>query len=276
MILFGAGDGGGLIFGLHGVRPIPSFDPALRKQLQAMNLLSHALQLRGRHAPTDLISLTSRLADVIVGELEAVVGPLAEHDGLTYQDDSGGFTCGSNGKPPIPFAWPPVSGPSLEEHAATELLERELVAILRSGKLGIKELIDNPDKASKSTGVELSEHTKAQLRALAPAQIAKIPTPEGREIAWFFHKVLGDGRYVETWFIRPHEVAARLGVRLSDAALDRIVAGSSTVAKPNHGTNEVENAAIAVAVAVGVRCSIISRMDLADPETSAPLHAWSA
>jgi hypothetical protein len=30
VVLFGGGEGGGLIFGLHGVRPIPPFDSVLR------------------------------------------------------------------------------------------------------------------------------------------------------------------------------------------------------------------------------------------------------
>ena len=275
VILFGGGDGGGLIFGLHGVRPIPPFDPALRKQLQAVNLLTHALQLRGRHAPTDLSSLTRELTNVVVGELEAVVGPLAERGGLTYQAVDGGFTLGTRGEPPIPFPWPPATGPSIEELAATGMLERELAAVLRSGKVGIRDLLDNPDRSTKLAGAELSEHTRAQLRALAPSQIIKLPDPVGREIAWFFHRVLADGRWLEVWSIRPHEVAAALGTTLSDAALDRIVAGGSTAVRPSGGSDEIANAAISMAVAVGVAILLVTK-DRPDPVQAERVPASAA
>jgi hypothetical protein len=259
VILFGGGDGGGLIIGPHGVRPIPPFDPALRKQLKAINTLTQAVQLRGQHAPAELASLTNKLANVAIGELEAVVGPLDPGAGLTYQDDDGGFTCGSTGKPPIPFPWPPAHGPSIEDLLSSGVLERELVTVLRSGKVGIKELLHDPKAASAAAGVELSERSRQQLHQLDPSQIANLADPEAREIATFFHKVLDDGRYLETWSMRPHEVSATLGVKLSDAAIDRIVAGGSTVFRPGGGGSEVANAAIGVAVAVGVVIMLVTK-----------------
>lgn len=259
VILFGGGDAGGLIFGPHGVRPIPPFDPALRKQLRAVNALTHALELRGKHAPTELSTLTNKLANVVVGEIEAVVGPLDARAGLTFQDDDGGFSCGSTGKPPIPFPWPARHAPAIEDLVSSGVLERELVEVLRAGKVGIKELLDDPETASKAAGIELSERSLAQLRQLSPSQIHNIPDAEGREIASFFHKVVDDGRFIETWSVRPHEVAASLGVRLSDGALDRIVAGGSTVFRPGGHVGEVANAAIGVAVAVGVVIMLVTK-----------------
>ena len=140
------------------------------------------------------------------------------------------------------------------------VFEREVASVLRTGKLGLAELIAHPEKAS-TVGVELSERTRSQLRALAPSQIARIPDPEGREVAWFFHRVLADGRHLETWSIRPHEVATSLGVTLSDAALDRIIAGGKAVLEPIDDTDEVASAAIGVAAAVGVVIAISSRTD---------------
>jgi hypothetical protein len=48
-------------------------------------------------------------------------------------------------------------------------------------------------------------------------------------------------------------------VTLSDGALDRIVAGGSTVFRPGGGGAEVANAAIGVAVAVGVVIMLVTK-----------------
>lgn len=60
VILFGGGDGGGLIIGPNGVRPIPPFDPVLLKQIKAISQLTQAIQLADGTASRELASLTRR------------------------------------------------------------------------------------------------------------------------------------------------------------------------------------------------------------------------
>ncbi len=255
VILFGGGDGGGIIIGPHGVRRIPPFDPAILRQLRAVNQLCHALELRGRHAPAELASLTNRIANVAIGEVEAVVGPLDARTGLTYQDDDGGFSCGSTGRPPIPLPWPVLQGPAFDDLVSTGLLERELVEALRGGKLDVKSLLADPRAATSTAGVTLSAHALDQLEVLA--KVDKLTDPVAREVATFFHTVASDGRFLETWSVRPHEVASTLGVTLSDHALDRIIAGGSTVFSPHGGGGETAN--IGVAVAVGIVIMLVTK-----------------
>ncbi len=261
VILFGGGDGGGLIIGPNGVRPIPPFDPGVRKQLQAVASLTQALTGGAVGNRRELSALTTKLANHAIGDVEAVVGALDKEGSLVYQDDGGGFTCGSTGKPPIPFPWPPREFPGIDDLVLGGVLESELIGLLSHTKLDIKALLADPKGASEKAGVKLSVRSLEQLSRISPAQVDKIPDAEGREIACYFHKVVEDGRFLESWSARPYEVASTLGVKLSDGALDRIVAGGGAVLRPGGG-GETANAAIGVAVAVGVVIMLVTR----DPE----------
>jgi len=66
-----------------------------------------------------------------------------------------------------------------------------------------------------------------------------------------------DGQHLSTWATRPFEVSQALGVELSDAAIDRLVAvGSGGIRRPG---GEVENPAVVVAVAVGVLIMLVDK-----------------
>lgn len=261
VILFGGGDAGGLIIGPNGVRPIPPFDPGIRKQLKAVASLTQALAGGGVRERRELSALTTKLANHVVGDVEAVIGTLDRDASLVYQDDGGGFTCGSTGKPPIPFPWPPRDFPGIDDLVLGGVLESELVGLLRHPKLDIKTLLADPRAAAERAGVKLSARSLEQLSRISPSEIDKIPDAEGREVAQYFHKVVEDGRFLESWSLRPHEVATSLGVKLSDGAVDRIIAGGNAVLRPGGG-GENANAAIGIAVMVGVVIMLVTR----DPE----------
>jgi hypothetical protein len=104
VILFGGGDAGGLIITAHGIRRIPPFDPGLRLQLRGVSALTQASgQLQGDQ---DFSALVNKLAHHAVARVGAVVGVLDAENSLIFQDDAGGFSCGSTGKPPIPLPHP--------------------------------------------------------------------------------------------------------------------------------------------------------------------------
>lgn len=256
VILFGGGDGGGLIIGPNGIRPIPPFDPGLLKQIKAVSYLTQALQTGSSSAGRDVAALTTKLANVVIGEIEGVVGTLDKDGALVYQDDDGGFTCGSTGKPPIPFPWPPHRSFGIDDLVSGGIVEKELFDVLSGGKIDVKALLTDPKSAASKAGVKLSSRSIDQLAQISPSQVKKIQDPQAREVAGFFHKVVEDGRFLETWALRPHEVSNALGIKLSDAAIDRIVAGSS-VFRPSGG-GEVMNP-VAVAVAVGVVIMLVTR-----------------
>lgn len=251
VILFGGGDGGGLIIGPNGVRPIPPFDPGLRRQLKALGALTQALRFGAGTDARELVTLTTKLSNHVVGAIEGVVGQLDAAGSLVYQDDDGGFSCGSTGLPPIPFPWPPRDVPGIEELVTDGVLEHELVRFLNSGaKLDVKTLLQDPHEAAEKAGIKLSKRSIAQLEQLSPSRLDELPDDESREVVRFFNRVVEDGRFLDTWSIRPHEVARNLGVELSDAAISRIVAGGNSVIRPHDGS-EVQNP-IAVAVAIGI------------------------
>jgi len=258
VILFGGGDAGGLIIGPNGVRPIPPFDPALRLQLRGLSALLNGATRTAGKPPREMGRLINRISNLVFEHVEAVVGPLEGEHSLIYQDDDGGFSCGSTGKPPIPIPWPPLKVPSLNDLVASGVMERELIDFLTDvNTKGIKitEVLEDPTAAAEKLGRSLSERTVRDLRQLAPSRLKDIRDPVEREVLEFFHKVAADGRYLTTWATRPAEVSKALKVRLSDQAFERIVAGaSSTVFDPSEVMNP-----IAVAVAVGVVIMLVTR-----------------
>ena len=258
VILFGGGDAGGLIIGPNGVRPIPPFDPSIRLQLRGLSALINGITRMPEKPEREMGKLINRVSNLIVEQVEAVVGRLEGENSLIYQDEDGGFTCGSTGKPPIPFPWPPQQSSSLADLIASGVLERELVDFVKDASVkGIKteEILENPSGIADKLGTQLSERTIQDLQQLAPSQVEKITDPVEREVLEFFHKVVKDGRFLSTWATRPSEVSAKLKVQLSDKAFDRIVAGgSSTIFDPGIAANPV-----AIAVVVGIVIMLYDR-----------------
>jgi hypothetical protein len=251
VILFGGGDGGGLLIGANGVRPIPPFDPALRQHLSAVASLVRSLASNATSRDhKELAVLTTKLANLAFGNVEAVVGPLASEHGLVFQDGDGGFTCGSTGHPPIPLPWPPPRSLGIADLVSNGVLERELATLFaRSQYIDVKALLADPVGVADKAGIELSDRSLAQLSLLSPARVHEITDPVGREIVELFHKVVEDGRFLDRWARRPYETAAALGVKLSRDALDRIVAGGNAVTRPGM---ELANPAIVVGIVVVV------------------------
>src|SRR5689334_10423925 len=129
-------------------------------------------------------ALNTKLANLVVTQVEGVVGPLEREGSLAYQDDGGGFVCGTTGKPPIKLKVPrPI--PDLDDLIADGFLESELVSFISSGNVDAKSLLADPAKAATKAGVKLSERSLAQLSAISPAQVEKIADPEAREIAQY-------------------------------------------------------------------------------------------
>lgn len=190
--------------------------------------------------------------------VEAIVGRLEGENSLIYQDDDGGFTCGSTGKPPIPIPWPPLQSPSITDLIANGVLEYDLVNFVnKAGSEGIKitEILENPAAVANSLNMKLSERTIQDLLQLAPSRLQTINDPVEREVIQFFHKVAEDGRFLSTWATRPAEAADTLKVQLSDRAFERIVAGgSSAIFDPGSVMSPV-----AVAVAVGIVIMLVTR-----------------
>lgn len=258
VILFGGGDGGGLIIGPKGVRPIPPFDPSIRLQLRGLSALLNGITRMPQKPQREMGRLVNRVSNLIVEQVEAVVGKLEGENSLIYQDDDGGFTCGSTGKPPIPIPWPPLQSPSLADLIASGVLERELVDFVKDASakgIKIKEILENPSAVADKLGIQLSDRTIQDLQQFAPSRLEKITDPVEREVLQFFHKVADDGRFLSTWATRPAEVATALKVQLSDKAFDRIVAGGgSAIFDPGSVMNP-----IAVAVAVGIVIMLVDR-----------------
>jgi len=272
VILFGGGDAGGLIITEHGVRPIPPFDPGVRLSLRSASAMinSLAVDTRGEASATKKAKLAASLANLAVEQVEEVVGPLSGETALVYQDDDGGFYCGSTGKPPIPVPWPPSVVPSLPELLADGLIERDLVELLQGAKnAGVRytEVFEHPAEVAKRIGVTVSGKTASDLHLLAPSNVANIKEETDREVLTFFHKVADDGRYLRDWISRPAEVSKDLDIKLSEKALERIVTGGALSAFGGRlGPNAFADIGVCVAVVTGADVVIIAVVALSSRE----------
>jgi hypothetical protein len=267
VILFGGGESGGLIVTEHGVRPIPPFEPAIRKSLKSAAAMVNAVGEAAQEATRQkMAKMATSLCNLAVEQVEEVVGPLDAERSLVFQDDDGGFTCGSNGKPPIPLPWPPGAMPSLPDLIAAGVIETDLLQLVKSaheGKVPLKNVFENPAQVAKDLGVTVSEKTLKDLQVLAPSRLADLTDESDREIFQFFHKVVEDGRYLQTFFLRPYEVARTLKVKLSETALERLImrgAPSSLInqLRPNMG-NFIDSFIVCIVAAesiVGVAIAI--------------------
>jgi hypothetical protein len=257
VILFGGGDGGGILITSNGVRRIPPFDPSIRLQLRGLSALLNGIRLLPNAPAEEMTTLVNRVSNIFIEQVEAVVGPLEGDNSLVYQDEDGGFTCGSTGRPPIPFPWAIESFPSFNDLTANGVLNLDLIDFFSKAteqQMKIIDVIENPVAAATELDIQLSEKTVQDIWRLAPSQIDRISDPVDREVVEFFHKVAEDGRFLSTWATRPYEAATRLDVKLSDDALDRIlISRASTVIDPG----AVMNPAIVVGVAVGVAVVIM-------------------
>lgn len=259
VILFGAGDGGGLLITVNGVRRIPPFDPSLRRRLRAVADLANSLPA-GSDDPdaNELRQLANKLANMTVGEVEGVVGELDPENGLIYLDDDGGFTCGSTGRPPVPIPGRPHRVPSLDELISGGLVDPGILRLVEAaGSRGIDmtTMLEDPREVAALAGVEISEQAADDLRRLAPSSAGRFTDPVDSEIVGYFHKVLDHPEHLSEWATKPDEVTRAVGVELSAAARDRLEAVNS---RARIGPGAVENP-VAVAVAVGIVIMLVDR-----------------
>ncbi|QFP75534.1 hypothetical protein [Deinococcus sp. AJ005] len=107
VILFGGGDGGGLIITADGVRRIPPWTPEIRHMLEGVNALSR-LKMEGASALAEkLLSSAEKAVEQLTGTLEkgTTVTYLGRGVGQ-HADFDDGFVCGTPWRRPIPIPGP--------------------------------------------------------------------------------------------------------------------------------------------------------------------------
>ncbi len=260
VILFGGGDAGGFIITDRGVRPIPPFDPAILLNLKATSaMVKAASAAHGDDVRSKISKAATGLCNLALEQVEEVVGPLEGNNSLIFQDDDGGFYCGSTGRPPVPLPWPPPTIPSVQDYLSAGVVEPDLVTLFRTARakeIPLAGVFEKPAQVAKELGLTLSDKSVKDLQGLAPSKLTAIKDPVEREIVGFFQKVAEDGRYLESWFSRPYEVSKELKVKLSEAAAERLLTGGASggPASDDAGGAQLAIAAIGwagVCIAVG-------------------------
>ncbi|WP_283135798.1 hypothetical protein [Rhizohabitans arisaemae] len=254
IILFDGGDGGGLVLTDNGVEPIPPFAPRVRSQIKAVgHLVATAVEQGPEHS--ELSGLATRLANIAIQQVEAIVGPLDPEASLIVTGhDTDGFVCGTTGKPPVPLPRPPRELPALTDMLERGVIDRSLLTFVQKataqGK-DVEEILEYPDRIAAELGIELSERSARDLKSIAPSQVEALDDPVSREVATFFQHVLADGRYVDTWAIRPAAVSGSLGVSLSPEATERIITVGAAFQREN-ASNRIIWIVVGIIVIVGV------------------------
>lgn len=258
VILFGGGDGGGIRLTANGVEPIPPFDPALRLQLRALNGLARATRFMPEKDSARLLgSVVTKLSGTVLNQLEALVGEIDADNGLIYQDEGGGFSCGSTGKPPIPFPFPVDPRKAVADLLARGVLNAPTLNFLQQAadhKLDVFTVARDPQAAAKKIGVSLATEVERDLLAFNLDKV-KVENPVDREVIDFYQKAVRDGRFIAEWFVSPAAVAERLKLKVSQPALERILTTRDFGLLQPGGT-VMSPYAVAVAIAIVI---VVSR-----------------
>jgi len=108
MILFGGGDGGGIVIDAKGIHRIPPYDPGVLLQLKAASALVSVNALHDANLTREATAIAERLTTTVIPQLTKTAGATNLGDNsIAFIDADGGFVCGSTGKKPIPI--PPKS-----------------------------------------------------------------------------------------------------------------------------------------------------------------------
>jgi hypothetical protein len=230
IVLFDDGDAGGLLIEEKEVRPLAVFDAGVRARIKAVSQLMVAYPDKAGMAVDrgELATLVSRLANLVVQQVEALAGSLdAEASLVVMSRDGCGFTCGTTGKPPVVLPAAPTEPPVLTRLASEGGIDRSLVTFVRAAieaGRSVSEIFERPAEVAREMGVALSDSGAHDLAMLAPSRIGELADPVSREVVSFFQQVLVDGEHVDSWAIQPAVVARTLGIELSEQAAARIVA----------------------------------------------------
>lgn len=231
VIIFNGGREGAIILGEKSFRPIPPFNLAVLRKLKGILNLSQALTFSAfKDDEKRFDTLVNKVSNIVIEEIEGIIGPLDPEYSIVFQDDDGGFTCGSTGKPPIPFPWPPQKIPSIDYMISQGILEQELIDYLSkatSNNIDFKKMFESPAEVAEELQMKISTKTISDLQLLAPKNLKMMKNKGDREVMEFFYKIVEDGRFVNTWMLEPYETAMKLRVELSKDAIDRIIGGSS-------------------------------------------------
>jgi hypothetical protein len=103
VLLFGGGDGGGVILTEHGIKPIPPWTPFNLNQLRGLSALVSAKAALGARKPAkDLDDLIGTLNRAVMSAANADFGSLG-NGGILFAGDEDGVYCGSTGPVHVPI-----------------------------------------------------------------------------------------------------------------------------------------------------------------------------
>ena len=252
------GEAGAILITDKGSRRLPPFHLSIQKQLRSLNELIHAAYIEIGSQKQNIEQQVNRLANQVIGTLEDIVGPLHPENGLVYDDEDGGFICGSTGKPPIPLPPEPLPYGNIGDFLESGIINADIVDFLtkvNAKNINLLEFFENPAQTAEELGVKLSDQTLTDLQSLSSSKLNEIDHDHLKELLEFFHKVIEDGRFIDDWIYRPAHVSEELGVMLDQKTLEDImmlgaIKDNTHEATPALGTPVMAAPGAAIAVVV--------------------------
>jgi len=223
-------DIGPILLSKKGRRRLPVMSESVCRLFETVESLTSAVFFlpdeteADRQKRDELGILTTKTANYLVEQIEAIVGDLNQENAIVYEGLNNGFVCGADGKAPVFIAQDVLQSLTLESIISSGMIDADFVTLVEAAdKQGAEwsEVLENPKQQAEALGVTISEKTAYDLNRLAPSQLDNINDPATREYIAFFHAVLKDGRYLEIWQSKPGEVAEKLGIELSDEVIEK-------------------------------------------------------
>jgi hypothetical protein len=272
LVAFDGGANGAMLITGTAVLPLPPLKRDLLHALKATAKLVSSLATSSDRAMQGKLSkMAIGSANLAIEMAEGQFGALNPDRAIIFQDDDGGFTCGSTGKPPIPFPWPPRPIRDASDLVRKGVVEQPIVDLIRGAKakgIELTKLFEDPVSTAKSLGVKLPARDAETLAQFAPSKLAAVKDPVDREVLALFHAVLKDGSHTDDWFDRPVEVATKLKVKLSEGAVERVLAiggrGIGGMRDPSNASSAITAGVIWAGVCIAVGTLFVGQMNPLD------------
>jgi hypothetical protein len=248
IIIFYSDDRGPLMILPDRVRRLPNFPKSISQQLKSIYELLHSSIGSAGASYTSITQIQQRLSNEVIGIIEDLIGPLDKAGGLIYEGDEYGFVCGADGRPAELL----VNSEKVNPNTLFKEIEDydhsifELIRNIPAEKGELVKLFDNPKSVAEKLNITLTDEAEKKLLSLGSKQLGAISEPRKRKFLQYYHSVIKDGKYLDTWLSKPVEVANALNIELDDDLHDDIIRTNDNIFNDAAAINPITIVGVAI------------------------------